>query len=495
MSSKPMRSSWFSRSKEKWAKITLRGRLALILAPLLIIGGGVAYYSLAYVPSQKTEEPALQTAVVTRGDIVLYATGTGVLIPAAEASVGFSSSGKVKAIHVQAGDEVAAGQLLAELDDATAQIQLAQATRSLKDLTSQSAILTAQKDLAVALQTQTSSRRALAYLISPDALHWEEKLAAAEQALETAQSDSTAATSTETATTISNLQKEVDRAKWSLKYVQSVYQEDYIPDNFTYTEMDSTTHTRVTFISAPTVADIAEARATYAQAQLAVQEYQYLVDVLQGREIPADATGSSLTMLEEARLNLESAQLNLDATRIYAPISGTVISLDAVVGETVGSSSIITIQDLRQPYRLQIYLDESDWTQIKVGYPVEVTFDILSDKVFNGKVTSVNLALTQSGGASVVQAEVQLDEETGIALPSGTGASVDVIGGSAKNAVMVTIDALHEVSEGQYTVFVVENGKPTLRMVEIGLTDTVNAEVKSGLEEGDVVTTGILVTK
>jgi multidrug efflux pump subunit AcrA (membrane-fusion protein) len=54
---------------------------------------------------------------------------------------------------------------------------------------------------------------------------------------------------------------------------------------------------------------------------------------------------------------------------------------------------------------------------------------------------------------------------------------------------------LHEVATGQYTVFTVVNGKPKVRAVEIGLMDSVNAEVKSGLAEGDVVTTGILVTK
>jgi len=57
------------------------------------------------------------------------------------------------------------------------------------------------------------------------------------------------------------------------------------------------------------------------------------------------------------------------------------------------------------------------------------------------------------------------------------------------------VAALHEASPGQYSVFVVQNGKLTLTMVTIGLQDLVNAEVKSGLQPGDVVSTGIVGTK
>jgi hypothetical protein len=39
------------------------------------------------------------------------------------------------------------------------------------------------------------------------------------------------------------------------------------------------------------------------------------------------------------------------------------------------------------------------------------------------------------------------------------------------------------------------NGKPEVRMVEVGLQDAVHAEIKSGLNAGDVVTTGLTVTK
>jgi len=44
-------------------------------------------------------------------------------------------------------------------------------------------------------------------------------------------------------------------------------------------------------------------------------------------------------------------------------------------------------------------------------------------------------------------------------------------------------------------VFVVEDGKPRLRVIEVGIKDLLYAEVKSGLEAGELVTTGITETQ
>ncbi|NUM48343.1 MAG: hypothetical protein HUU38_26850, partial [Anaerolineales bacterium] len=80
-------------------------------------------------------------------------------------------------------------------------------------------------------------------------------------------------------------------------------------------------------------------------------------------------------------------------------------------------------------------------------------------------------------------------------LPVGLSASVDVIGGRAENAVLVPVEALRELGAGEYAVFVVgDDGEPRLRTVEVGLTDFTSAEIISGLEVGEVVTTGIVET-
>jgi multidrug efflux pump subunit AcrA (membrane-fusion protein) len=145
---------------------------------------------------------------------------------------------------------------------------------------------------------------------------------------------------------------------------------------------------------------------------------------------------------------------------------------------------------------VQIYMDPTDWDKVVVGNTATVTFDALPNQTFTGKVTEVDPGLYTSNSTSAVQGMVLLDPPTTpeINLPIGSSASVIVIAAQAKNAVLVPVNALHEYAPGKYSVFVDQNGKLTVRNVEIGLMDLVNAEVKSGLQPGEVVSTGITET-
>ena len=453
---------------------------------VLASGGGFAYYRMVYLPSQTTDAPTMQTATARQGDLVIYASGTGTLVPAAEASFGFGTSGQVSKIDAKVGDSVQAGQLLAELDNSTQQIQYDQAKRALVELTSPYAIATAQQELATAQQSVNSTRSTLAYLISPSVLHWEEQVAQAEQALADAQASSPADSEV-----VKQAQETLASYQKKLKGNQDYYQNKYLPQNFTKIDRE----TGKKYVSAPTDVEIAEARANYAQAQASVIEAQDYLAALQGESVPEDATGTNLAQLQDAQLNLKSAEDALKQTQLIAPIAGTIMSLDLTQGDTVSSGTVATVADLSTPY-LEVFLDATDWENVKVGYDAEVTFDALPDTKYTGKVTQVDPGLYTSGNTPVVRAIVELDNPSeGFNLPTGSTAAVDVIAGQARNAVLVPVEALHETSPGNYALFVLENGQPRLRVVQVGIQDSVYAEIKSGLQAGEVVTTGIAATQ
>jgi multidrug efflux pump subunit AcrA (membrane-fusion protein) len=99
---------------------------------------------------------------------------------------------------------------------------------------------------------------------------------------------------------------------------------------------------------------------------------------------------------------------------------------------------------------------------------------------------------------NVVRGLVQLDAASfarpGVLRP-GMNASLDVIGGRATNAVLVPLEALRELGDEQYGVFVMVNGEPQFRVVEVGLRDVTYAEITSGLDGSEMVTTGIVETR
>jgi HlyD family secretion protein len=155
----------------------------------------------------------------------------------------------------------------------------------------------------------------------------------------------------------------------------------------------------------------------------------------------------------------------------------------------------MTISNLTQPYTVAAYLDETDWDKARVGYKANVTFDLLPNQSYAGKIIRVYPALDDSSGTALVHIQVQLDEHVDVELPASASASVDITGGEALGAILVPTSALKEVEPGKYIVYLMKNNQPVEQAVEIGLQDILNAEVKSGLQVGDVVLTNATISQ
>lgn len=484
---------------------------AILVIAGLITGSYFLYERVFASQSSTSEETPLQTAKATQGDLILYANGTGSVMPAAESSFGFNTSGQVSELYIKVGDTVEAGQVLAQLDDTDARIELAEAQEAMSALTSASAIATARQTLATAQSDFDTAKEKLEFLISPEVLYWEEKVAEREQIFIDTQTAAQSDSSDEAKQKVTDAETSLAYAQSQLKYFQTVYEETYIAKNFTQyrtmtfrgktiTEVmlveDEETGKMVDLIYPPTEGEIGMARADYDLAKASIGEAQIYLDLLNGKEIPEGATGSNLVTYIETKHALETAGYNLNATKLIAPISGTVTSLEMNVGDLVSGEAVVTISNLEQPYVLDAYLDAEDWGAIKIGYEVEVSLDILPDQIFTGRVTNVYPTLdTESSSSELVHITAVLNDAIAYDLPSGLAASVDVVGGHAENAVLVPIEALHEIDGGKYTLFVVQNDTLRLRVVEVGLQDLTKAQIISGLNAGDVVTTGVVETK
>jgi RND family efflux transporter MFP subunit len=465
--------------KSRFARISKKLFWIFLIVVVLAGAGGYGYYRWRQAQASVTQTSTLQTATVRQGDLVIRASGTGTLIAVTESDLVFSTSGKLESVLVKVGDKVEAGQLLAQLDDSSQQTALAQAKQDLLELTSPSVIALAQQSAAQYQQDVYNDEVALTNVTMR-----------VSQAL------------------IDDAYAAYVIAKDNLKTIQERYEEDLqrSPEDTRYARayqevydyqvaMNNALGIYNLYTGYSNPAKVAEKKATVALDKANLQEAQYYLAALTGSEVPADATGTALAQLNQAKLNLQSAEDDLAATKLYAPFAGMVMAVDAQVGESAGSgTTILTLADLSQA-NIQFYMDESDWSNIKVGYDVEVTFDALPDQVFTGKVVEVMPSLVTVQGSSMIEGLAQLDNSIEeIQLPVYVAASVDVIAAQAKNAVLVPVEALHEISAGQYAVFVMKDGTPTLTMVEVGLQTDTFAEIKSGLQAGEVVTTGIVET-
>ncbi len=470
-----------------------------ILIPLLIVlvllgGGTYAYFRLSAKNVTAAQVETLNTVTVKQGDLILYASGSGTLVAAKESNTGFQTSGRVKELNLKVGDKVNVGDVIARMDTTDAEIAVKQAETSLRNLTSAVAIATTEEAIATDIKNIADTKEVLQYQISPNVFFAEVNLSNAEIALEEAQQKNTKSPSAENKAAVDKAQATVERMSRYLKGAWSWYESDYVPDNFTVkTRVEGSRKTLIQIL-APSKTDIAAARANYSLAQAQLVEDQYYLAAQKGEQVPDDATGASLKTLEEAKLTLSSAQQALSEMVLTAPISGTITSISAQVGDIVSSGSIITISDMSKLV-LDFYLDEADWDKVKTDYPVEVVFDSLPDITFTGLVTSVDPVLNSSSGTTLVKGSAELNGNATTAsqnLLLGMNASINVIGGEAKNAILVSVDALHEISPDVFGVYVVNTTGLEFKVVEVGIKDSFTAEVLSGLQAGDIVSTGLL---
>src|SRR5262249_1016355 len=152
------------------------------------------------------------------------------------------ASGKLIKLNVKVGDSVKEGELLAELDNTSQQIQYQQAKQNLAQLTSTAAIAQAQQDLATAISSVDTSKNKLVYLISPDVLDWKQKDADQQKMVDQLKAEAGSSPT-------SDEQKKIDDAVARLKYFQDSlagsklrYEKTYVPNNFTVIERDPITH-------------------------------------------------------------------------------------------------------------------------------------------------------------------------------------------------------------------------------------------------------------
>ncbi|MBN1267927.1 MAG: efflux RND transporter periplasmic adaptor subunit, partial [Anaerolineales bacterium] len=461
-----------------------------ILAALIVLSGAAGVYFTRKTASadEGENEPALQTSVARQGDLEVYASGSGSLIAEGSVSLGFPTSGKVAELYVKPGDRVEEGEILAiqadidalEMDVYTAQINLMEAEDNLDSLVANADTVTAQAQLSLAEAKDTLNDAEYTWYVNQEGNRaGDATMLAAEANLIL------------TEINLDNAKDDYDKASSSSARSRANAQSRYASALSAY---ESALRAWNWYNGHPSEIEqeTMDAEVALAEANLAEAERTY-TGVADGPE--EAALEMAQLQVAEAKSELASAMADLDGATIVAPFSGLILEVSAGIGDTV-NGDFITIDDLTIPY-LDIYIDEADLFLIDIDYPVEVTFDALPDDIFAGTVIQVDPVLYSDMGGTMVHAVVQMDENGQISeLPIGVSAGVNVIAGQAVNAVLVPVEALRDLGDGEYAVFVVdESGELSLRTVEVGLIDITYAEIKSGLNQGEIVSTGIMETQ
>ncbi|WP_370970295.1 efflux RND transporter periplasmic adaptor subunit [Amycolatopsis sp. cg9] len=238
----------------------------------------------------------------------------------------------------------------------------------------------------------------------------------------------------------------------------------------------------------------------------------------------ANSVTSAQAKLDQAQLDVQTAQETLDNTTLYAPGAGTVTAVNGTVGQqsasgsassstssqssssgsgqggqgssnstassssSSGSSGFITITNMTGLV-VNTSVAEIDVSKVKAGQKATVTLNALPDKPVQATVSSVNLTPTTSGSVVSYGAQLALTDPPD-GLRPGQSASVVITVASADNALSVPAAAV-TTAGGTNVVTVQENGQNVTRQVQVGIRGESTVQITSGLTEGEnVVLTG-----
>ncbi|MCX5272681.1 efflux RND transporter periplasmic adaptor subunit [Streptomyces virginiae] len=201
----------------------------------------------------------------------------------------------------------------------------------------------------------------------------------------------------------------------------------------------------------------------------------------------------------QAKNAVSTAQRALDGTVLYAPFDGTVTAVNGSVGESASGSSASSgssgsanssssgFIELADPGAVQVTgkFTEADATKLKVGQAATVTFAALSGVTTQGEVAAIDSAPTTENNVVTFAVTVTLKEKPA-QVRIGQTASATVTVSEVKDALYVPSAAVTSAG-GQTTVTVLENGKPVVKTVTVGIAGSSGTEIKSGLKEGEQV--------
>jgi HlyD family secretion protein len=203
-----------------------------------------------------------------------------------------------------------------------------------------------------------------------------------------------------------------------------------------------------------TALTIAEASLDDAKAEMTYQTANYnRTKALSDKKLIAESDfDQTLYDFQKAKANLKTAQLNYDKaiinlnySYIYSPIDGVILSRAVDEGQTVAASfstpTLFSIANDLTRMQVEASIDEADIGQIKNGQRVEFTVDAYPDQKFEGTVTQIRLKPVTTSNVVTYTVIVQAPNPDKKLMP-GMTASITVMTEEANNVLTVSSKAL-----------------------------------------------------
>ncbi|MEN8241430.1 MAG: efflux RND transporter periplasmic adaptor subunit [Chloroflexota bacterium] len=433
--------------------------IIIAVAAVIIIA---AFFGIrAFNQSKNAAAEGLLTETAKIGSLEAFVGGTGTVHSNQNATLTWQTSGTVESVLAGLGDQVAAGDILAELY-----------TSSLSQ-----AVILARADLVSAqdaLEDFHDSFGPLAIALA------EQKVANARDAVSDTEEELDGIYYTGTDDEIEDARE----AFWDAQDKLDQIADQFSETSYQYRQMYQTYASALAhynYVSGNTVDDIKEA------------QYQSAFDVAIQQLAEAEAeynrllTGPRADEIAAAEARVAAAQATLQLAWVEAPFAGTVTIADPLPGDQVTAGTMaFQIDDLTH-LLVDVEISEVDINRVAVGQQAELSFDAILAMEFAGEVVEVSPVGTSVQGLVNFLVSVELTDPDELIKP-GMTAAVNIRVEELEDVLLVPNRAVRVV-DGERVVYVLtDDGSIEMVKIELGANSDLHSEVIGGeLGAGDEI--------
>jgi len=227
--------------------------------------------------------------------------------------------------------------------------------------------------------------------------------------------------------------------------------------------------------------ELTKAQAEVARLTAAKQEFD--------RGVSLDANQAPL-LVQQAQSEIAALETKVRNGHITASSDGTLYSLPVKAGDYVRVGDLLAeMADLRK-VRVRAFIDEPELGALEPNQPVKITWDALPNRVWMGKTETIPKQVVARGTRSVGELLCTVDNDKLELLPN-INVNVRINSHERDNVLAIPRGAV-EAEGNQRFVYVVKQGefaktKIEKREIHVGIADSTNYEVTSGLQQGEMV--------
>ncbi len=245
--------------------------------------------------------------------------------------------------------------------------------------------------------------------------------------------------------------------------------------------------------------NVETARTTAVQAEQDVLTAQAAIEGLKTQKIDLETKLQQICLskadVDSDQIALDLAKRQLGYTKVFAPIDGVISDRKIQIGQIIssgisnvgGGTTALMLSDLSRIYILAS-VDESDIGEVQLGQTADITADAYPRKQFTGKVDRIAAKGVNTQNVVTFEVRVEVLSEDKLMLKPEMTANVSILVAEATDTLLAPAGAIFRDKGDMFVSLQKPDGTiEEKHPVQVGITDLMQTQILSGLQEGDKV--------